>query len=430
MNTFVADPQWGMWIILYFYCGGLAAGCYFLATLVELFGSESDQPVARIGFRVAFPLICICGIFLTVDLERPERFWHMLFQSEMVDRALEAGWPLGGWGEMIGAPMFKWWSPMSIGAWSLSLFGACSSLSFVATLWPGSRLARVLGRGWLGRPFQIIGAGVGFFLASYTGVLLTASNQPTWSVTDWIGPLFLTSAASTGIAAVLLIGHWRRAFSAQTTERLERADLWALGLELLLFLIFLASLGEALPFALHTRAGVLLVAGTLALGLLFPLVLHLELGETVTWRMPVAAWSCLVGGFLLRYGIVSTPPELLAQFGGRNPEVSQAPLWQTWEGIGLLAFTLILAVAIPLILRRHWHLSALQTALAGAVSLLALIVITYFSVQTPSAEGGWNPFSQVRFSPEAGRPRGGGVGASISNRPDPVRMRTKFQSTP
>ena len=58
-----------------------------------------------------------------MDLERPERFWHMMFQSEVVHAALDAGWPLGGWGTMIGAPILKWWSPMSIGAWALAVFG-------------------------------------------------------------------------------------------------------------------------------------------------------------------------------------------------------------------------------------------------------------------------------------------------------------------
>jgi formate-dependent nitrite reductase membrane component NrfD len=429
MNTFVADPQWGWWIILYFYLGGLAAGCYFLATLVELFGDEGDQAVARIGFRLAFPLIMICGLFLTIDLERPEYFWHMLLQSEVVDRSLEAGWPLDGWSEVPDFPLFKWWSPMSIGAWAITLFGICSGLSFLTTLWPQGRVARVLGRGWFGRAFQIIGCGVGFFVASYTGVLLTASNQPTWSITTWIGPLFLTSAASTGIAAVLLLGHWSRSLSPDTLERLERADLWALGLELLVFLIFLASLGNALWFTAHTTAGMLLIGGTLVLGLLLPLGLHLGVGDVQSWRIQAAAASCLVGGFLLRYGIVRTPPELLAQFDGRYAEPSQSPLWQSWEGVALLILTLVLAVAIPLVLRRQWRLRIAQTALAGAASLVAVIGVAFFLVQTPT-EVGFDPLSQVRFSPEVDRPRGGGVGASSSNRPVNVRMRTKFQSAP
>src|SRR5947209_12264494 len=102
-----------------------------------------------------------------------------------------------------------------------------------------------------------------------------------------------------------------------------------------LFLIFLASLGAALPLALQTPAGIILVAGTLVLALLMPLVLHLGLGETASWRLPAAALASLVGGLLLRYGVVHTPAELLAVYGGHPPEAPAVPLWQTWQGVAL-----------------------------------------------------------------------------------------------
>src|SRR5262245_39444620 len=99
MNLFVADPDWGWWIVSYFFLGGIAAGAYFVATLVELFGGDDDRPLSRIGYRIAFPLVAVCGVLLILDLNRPERFWHMLLQSERVHEALDQGWPLsaGGW---------------------------------------------------------------------------------------------------------------------------------------------------------------------------------------------------------------------------------------------------------------------------------------------------------------------------------------------
>src|SRR5215470_4760332 len=136
MNPFVGDPNWGWWIIAYFYLGGLAAGSYFLATTIELWGRDEDRLLARIGHFLAFPLVAICGVLLIIDLERTDRFWHMLFQSERVDQALADGWPLGGWGTMLTAPMLKWWSPMSLGAWAIFLFGGFSFFSFIASLRP------------------------------------------------------------------------------------------------------------------------------------------------------------------------------------------------------------------------------------------------------------------------------------------------------
>jgi formate-dependent nitrite reductase membrane component NrfD len=315
MNLFVADPHWGWWIILYFYLGGIAAGAYFTATLIELMGRDEDRELARIGYWIAFPLVCLCGLFLTIDLDRPGRFWHMLFKSEVIDAAFAAGWPFSGtgWRHMSQAIMFKYWSPMSIGAWALLLFGLCSLLSFLGSLWPGGRLERWLRHGWPGRGLQVVGSLVGFFIAAYTGALLTATNEPVWSDSDWIAPLFLASAASTGIALIIIIAEWRRV-APGSLRRLERADLWALGLELAIFAAFLASLGGGLLVVLESWYGRLLIVGVLVIGLLVPLAFHLRLGLSLPARGAVlAAAFALFGGFLLRYALLATPPELLAR---------------------------------------------------------------------------------------------------------------------
>jgi protein NrfD len=414
MNPFVVDPGWGWWIILYFFLGGLSAGAYFLATLIELMGREEDRPLARLGYRLAFPLIAVCGILLIVDLERPERFWHMLFQSEVVASAREAGWPLGGWGTMLQAPLLKWFSPMSIGAWALALFGAWSFLSFMATFWNPPALAWLLGPNWIGKLYHLIGSGLGFFVASYTGVLLTATNQPLWCLTEWIAPLFLASAASTAIALLFLLG---RGISPETRERLEKADLWALGVELFLFLIFLASLGSLLPFVLRTWQGLILVLGTFFVGILIPLALHF--GKRAT----AAATFALIGGFLLRYGIVTVAPALLVTLADQPLEQLDAPLSHSWTGVALILVTLVLACLIPLFLRRQWDLSTKRTALAGVISCLAIACVLYYSLQ-PVAENRALVF--LRRSPEDGRERGGGVGASFFNRPSVVKMRSKL----
>ena len=54
---FSAPPDWGWLIVLYFFFGGLAGGCYFLASLIDLFGRPEDRPLARLGYYIAFPCI-------------------------------------------------------------------------------------------------------------------------------------------------------------------------------------------------------------------------------------------------------------------------------------------------------------------------------------------------------------------------------------
>jgi formate-dependent nitrite reductase membrane component NrfD len=422
-TVFVANPEWGWWIVLYFYLGGIAAGVYFLATMIDLFGHEEDHELARLGYFLAFPLIILCGMFLTLDLDRPERFWHMLFQSERVHEALDEGWPLsGGWETILQAPILKYWSPMSLGAWALALFGLCSFLSVLGSLKQKGFLAWLLRRGLFGRLLQIIGIAVGFFIASYTGALLTATNQPIWSDSDWIAPLFLTSAASTGCAVLILLSR-RSRVSAAAFERLERADTWALALELAVFAIFLASLGSWLLPLWDTFQGKVLILGTLGLGLLLPLALHLTPEAPRGLRTTGAALLSLAGGFALRYGLLFAAPALLTHPPHMTSEDLHRPLWESQAGKILVALTLTLAALLALAVLKRAFWSGIATGIAlGLVSGL----VCWYTLTTPEDRAHWQLPGWVEISPEADRPRGGGVGASAFNRPDKLQPPSKI----
>src|SRR5205085_5401536 len=116
------------------------------------------------------------------------------------------------------------------------LFGGFSVVAFLAALAEDGRLglgrwrpvAARLRRGWTGRLFAIGAAGAACFLGSYTGTLLSATNQPAWADTTWVAPLFLASATSTGVATLLLLAPWRgRGVSHDALGRLERLATWA-----------------------------------------------------------------------------------------------------------------------------------------------------------------------------------------------------------
>jgi formate-dependent nitrite reductase membrane component NrfD len=281
-------------VVLYFFFGGIAAGAYFIATLIDLVGAEHDRPIAKIAYYITAPLVLLCGLLLTIDLERPERFWHMLIQSN------------------TGLPIFKYWSPISVGAWALLLFGLFTGVSFIGVLAEDARfglgrlsgLARNLHQGPIGLIFQVIGCLFGFFIASYTGALLTASNQPFWSDSPLIGALFLASSASTGIAVLLLILSFRRGAPPDSVANLERTDRWAMLLELVLLVAFVISLGGLAPVFLFSGYGILLLIGTLLGGVLIPLFLQWRPRLLGSNGILLAAVLVLVGGFILRYAIV------------------------------------------------------------------------------------------------------------------------------
>ncbi len=303
MNTFVANPHWGWWIVWYFFLGGIASGAYFIAALIDLVGDEHDRRLGRIGYLLAAPLVAVCGVLLILDLNQPARFWHMLFDAET-------------W-----LPHMKYWSPMSIGAWALLLFGAISTASFVGALAESRRCglgrwatpAARLHRGAFGRAFDLVGATCGFFIASYTGALLTATNQPIWSDSPWIAALFLASAATSGIASVQLASRLIAAAATASHEKLDRVDGWALALELVILGLFLGSLGLSARELVRQPPLVMLLVGCLGAGLFVPLVLRHWPRSRAGAAALVGPALVLIGAFVLRYSILAAAPAYVRQ---------------------------------------------------------------------------------------------------------------------
>ncbi|OLD05825.1 MAG: hypothetical protein AUI99_01070 [Gemmatimonadetes bacterium 13_1_40CM_3_69_22] len=280
---FSGAPHWTWFIIPYFFVGGLAGGAYFLAALLEWFGRPDDRPVIRTGYRVAAVGAILSGLLLTIDLGRPLRFWHMLFQS--------ANFP---------AIMFKSWSPISFGAWAILLFGLFSVLSALGAMAEEGRLQnpalRAVGgviRGGIAKLVAGIGGLLGFFVAGYTGILLSVTNRPIWADSPWLGALFVASGASTGAAALILLAPARGA-TEQSLARLSAFDTKALVVELLVLVLFVASLGSVNRVWIGFW-GLVLLVGVVGLGIVAPLRLHAQ-------RRPLASAAklVLVGGFLLR----------------------------------------------------------------------------------------------------------------------------------
>jgi formate-dependent nitrite reductase membrane component NrfD len=283
---FTKPPHWEWLVILYFFVGGISGGSYFIAALLDLFGTSRDRPVARLGYYVALVGFVISAVLLTIDLGRPERFWHMLIQSK------------NGW------PMLKWWSPMSLGSWGISLFGLFALVSTLMALAEAGSVRsaglRKLRGGVPGRLIIVLGGLFGFFVAGYTGVLLSVTNRPIWADTHLVGVLFLFSAASTAAAVLILLGRWRGGDA--TIHWLSRLDRGALVLEFLVLIALVISLGSVARVWLSGWGA--LLGGMILAGIFLPLALHSRPHLLGRLSLPTGAALALIGGFLLRVVIV------------------------------------------------------------------------------------------------------------------------------
>jgi len=265
-------PHWEMLIVWYFFLGGIAGGAYFTAAIADNFGGARDRAVARVGYLLSLPLVAVCGILLIADLGVPTRFMNM-----------------------IGT--LKFWDPMSIGAWAVGVFGLFTFVSSVLSL------SSSASRAALRRKIGIVGIFFGFFLASYTGVLLSNSALPFWRDARLMGALFLASGASTGIAAITLIMFATGQAAGEGWGRLKRADHVSMVIEAVLLIALVVLLGAGAKPLVSGHYATLFWGGLVGVGLVVPFVLDF-VGHRARAVGALAAALVLIGGFVLRYVVL------------------------------------------------------------------------------------------------------------------------------
>lgn len=279
-------PEWRWYILAYFFLAGLAGGAYTLGTILRVWGAPRDQSAARLCFLLALPATLLCPVFLTIDLGQPARFWHMMVDTGVASSGLN----------------FKYWSPMSLGVWGLLVFGVFAALSFLEAVaqdgryrYPGSRMVAALGSG-VGRAINLVGTLPALFVAAYTGILLSVSNQPVWSDSYALGGLFVASGMSGAVALVTLFTPWRPTASASHQGLAEAEGNFAL-LELAFVLVLFVTLAFAGQLSRTLAAPWFVLWAVAILSLLVPLAGRFAGRPTVSGAGALA---------MVRTGVIST----------------------------------------------------------------------------------------------------------------------------
>ncbi len=275
-------PHWRWEVVTYFFLGGIAGGCYFISAIADLLGGDSDRTLVRTGRVLSFASLVISPLLLIADLGRPERFHRMLWR-------------------------FNPRSPMSVGAWMLAVLGGFSTLSLWRQLaengsTPGGLFTR-LGRAIPRRLTSLVGMVPAFFVASYTGVLLSNTAVPFWRRNRLLGATFLASSANSAAAAMGL-GSIRQA-SEESLYKLHALQAFAAGLELLLLRLGLRSVGPGRRYVEEGRRGLAFRGGAEGLGVFLPFFSFALAGRYMPKGIRAIVWCLsLVGGYLFRWTVL------------------------------------------------------------------------------------------------------------------------------
>jgi formate-dependent nitrite reductase membrane component NrfD len=185
--------------------------------------------------------------------------------------------------------VFKWQSPMSVGAWTLVAFSSAVFASIALRLLPADLTPLAVAA-------DIVAAATGALLATYTGVLIGATAIPVWARHVSSLPLHFGASALGAAASLLeLAGHRAAA--------LNRIGIGTAVLETLL-LVHLEWQRDRVARSLFAGgSGVLVRAGALLTGPL-ALVLRLATGVAPALRL-VAAVSMTIGSLVTRFGWIA-----------------------------------------------------------------------------------------------------------------------------
>lgn len=277
---------WGMLIVVHFFLSGLAGGSFITSAAASFFNEERYKKTAIVASYLALLAILIDVPILIADLDRPERFFTLLFRGSMT-------------------------APLTWGTWfliGLSLFSLLNIMLKMGNQAVKGSKGIILGLG------SVLALGV----CTYTAVALNIATdaRPIWSNGILI-PIFIAASGITAIATTSLIislgGEGKEELSCLGSTN---AVLLILQLIMVISLILTTFTGtpmsrQAATVITSGDMAMLFWGGLIVAGLLIPIFLlwsssmAKKEGRISPGIAVLASVLVLIGVFALRYIIVS-----------------------------------------------------------------------------------------------------------------------------
>jgi Ni/Fe-hydrogenase subunit HybB-like protein len=175
------EVSWGVYIANFTFLVGVAAAAVMMVIPVYIYNNEELHDLVIFGELLAVAAIIMCLLFVTVDLGRPDRFWHLI----------------PGIGQFNFPASMLSWDVLVLNGYLVLNVHICGYLLYC-------RYQKKMPAKWFYVPFVFIAIFWAISIHTVTAFLYVGlGGRPFWN-SAIVGPRFLASAFTAGPALMIL----------------------------------------------------------------------------------------------------------------------------------------------------------------------------------------------------------------------------------
>lgn len=337
------EVSWGVYIANFTFLVGVAAAAVMMVIPVYVYNNEDLHDLVIFGELLAVAAILMCLAFVTVDLGRPDRFWHLI----------------PGLGQFNFPASMLSWDVIVLNGYLLLNLHICGYLLY--SRYHGRKPAK-----WFYIPFVFVAIVWAVSIHTVTAFLYVGlGGRPFWN-SAIVGPRFLASAFSAGPALIILaLQIIRGVTDYRVTDRALLTLRSIVQVSMLINVFLLANeVFKEFYSGLHVASSQYLYLGrdgrhalvpwiwtAIGFNLLAMVLLVLPVSRSLRW-LNLTCVLCIVGIWiekgmgLVIPGFIPTP---LGEMTEYRPSLNETLVCFGIWAFGLLCYTVFLRMAVPIL---------------------------------------------------------------------------------
>ena len=338
------EVSWGVYIANFTFLVGVAAAAVMMVIPVYIYNNEELHDLVIFGELLAVAAILMCLAFVTVDLGRPDRFWHLI----------------PGIGQFNFPASMLSWDVIVLNGYLVLNVHICGYLLYCR--YRGRKPGK-----WFYIPFVFIAIVWAVSIHTVTAFLYVGlGGRPFWN-SSIVGPRFLASAFTAGPALIILalqvirrVTHYSISDKALLTLR----SIVQVSMLINVFLLVNEVFKEFYSGNLHVASSKYLFVGlhghhalvpwiwtAITFNLIAMFLLVLPLSRSLKW-LNVTCVLCIVGIWiekgmgLVIPGFIPTPLGAMIEY---TPSWNETLVCIGIWAFGLLCYTIFLRMSVPIL---------------------------------------------------------------------------------